>query len=417
MVVYYRGKPIATLDDISLEGKRVLVRLDLNSPIDSNTGKILDDSRIREASKSLRELIERGAGVAILSHQGRPLEDDFVSLEEHAEILSKISGVNVEFLMDVIGIESSRRLSRLAPGEAVLLDNSRIVSEDFIEAEPQVHANSLMVKRLSKHFDYFVNDAFSASHRSHASIVGFPMVMPSAAGILVENELRALNRALETGERPRIFVVGGAKIGDAVKLIDYLTATGAADEILTTGLVSLLFLKASGAKLPRGVEGLLARKGGEEAVKKAERLIAEGRPVRVPIDFLVEADGRVYIEYSRSLRGMPKDVGPSTLEYYRAKISKAKVVVMRGPAGVIEDSRFRRGTLELVKAALESKAFTVFGGGHFRTILSGLSDELKRSAGHISTGGGALLYFLSGRPLPGLEALSMSNERFKLAGG
>ncbi|MCE4612004.1 MAG: phosphoglycerate kinase [Desulfurococcales archaeon] len=416
MPVTYRGRPIATLDDVDVRGKRVLVRFDLNSPVDPSTRRILDASRIEEAARTLRELVERGAGVAILSHQGRPLEDDFISLEPHAELLSKASGVYVEFVMDVVGAESARRLSRLSPGEVVLLDNSRIVSEDYIEAPPEAHARGLMVSRLSRFFDLYVNDAFSASHRSQASIVGFPLVIPGVAGRVLEGELRALSRALEGGERPRVFVVGGAKLSDAVDLVDYLTSSGAADEVLTTGLVALLFLKAMGRRLPQATERLVERKA-KGKVRRAVELIAEGRPVKVPLDFIVEEDGKVYISDASSLRGAPKDIGPSTIEYYRAKIAKARVVVIRGPAGVIEDPRFRRGTVELVRAALASNAHVILGGGHFRAVLSELGGEFKGGRVHVSTGGGALLQFLSGRPLPGLEALAESASRFKLVGG
>jgi phosphoglycerate kinase len=414
--VEYRGRPLATLDDVEVEGKRVLVRFDLNSPVDPSTGRILDSSRIEEAAKTLRELVERGAAVAILSHQGRPLEDDFISLEPHAEILSKAAGVYVEFVMDVIGAESARRLSQLRRGEVVLLDNSRIVSEDYLEAPPEVHARGLMVTRLSKFFDVYVNDAFSASHRSQASIVGFPLVMPGVAGRILEAELRALNTALRTCERPRIFVVGGAKLSDAVKLIDYLTSTGAADEVLTTGLVALMFLKAMGRRLPAQAEKLVEKKAGG-SLRRALELVAEGRPIKVPLDFMVEEGGRVYVADASSLRGSPKDIGPSTIEYYRAKLSKARVIVMRGPAGVIEDPRFRAGTVELVKAALSSEAYVILGGGHFRAILREVGGELKREGVHVSTGGGALLQYLSGRPLPGLEALAESASRFGLVGG
>ncbi len=416
MPVRYRNKLIATMDDADFKGKRVLVRFDLNSPVDPGTGRIIDASRIEEAAKTLKELVESGAAVAILSHQGRPLESDFISLEQHAELLSKASGVYVEFVMDVIGAESARRLSRLSPGEAVLLDNSRIVSEDYLEAPAEVHARGLMVTRLSRFFDAYVNDAFSASHRSQASIVGFPLVLPGYAGRVLESEVRALTEALEEGERPRVFIVGGAKLADAVDLIDYLTSSGAADEVLTAGLVGLMFLKAMGKRLPPAVEELVERKS-KGKLRRAVELIAEGRPIKTPLDFMVQEGDRVYVADSSSLRGAPKDIGPSTIEYYGAKLSKARVIVIRGPAGVIEEPRFRAGTVELVRAAVRSGAKVILGGGHFRAILREVAGELNPSRVHVSTGGGALLQFLSGRPLPGLEALAESAEKFKLVGG
>ncbi|GBF09574.1 phosphoglycerate kinase [Aeropyrum pernix] len=414
MPLEYMGGRLATLDDVDVRGKKIIVRFDLNSPVD-NGGEILDDSRIAEAAGTLRELCDRGAAVVALSHQGRPLESDFVSLERHASLLSRYSGVEVRFVMDVIGPEALRTVASLRPGEAVLLDNTRIISEDFIEAEGTVHARGIMVTRLSKLANMYVNEAFSASHRSQASIVGFPYVLPSAGGRVLEKEIRSLNRAVSSGERPKVVVLGGAKLKDAVRIVDYLSSSGVADEVLTTGLVGLLFLYARGYRLPRDVTKLLEKKGGEEAIAKARRIVEEGRRVRTPIDFVVEVGDKTYIKPADELtEGVPKDIGPSTVEYFRAKMRIARVIVMRGPAGVIEDPRFRRGTVELVKAALSSGAYTVFGGGHFRAILRELPEHLRSKVGHLSTGGGALLYYLSGRPLPGVKALVDSARIFNL---
>ncbi|BAA79084.2 phosphoglycerate kinase [Aeropyrum pernix K1] len=414
MPLEYMGGRLATLDDVDVRGKKVIVRFDLNSPV-GNGGEILDDSRIAEAAGTLRELCDRGAAVVALSHQGRPLESDFVSLERHASLLSRYSGVEVRFVMDVIGPEALRTVASLRPGEAVLLDNTRIISEDFIEAEGTVHARGIMVTRLSKLANMYVNEAFSASHRSQASIVGFPYVLPSAGGRVLEKEIRSLNRAVSSGERPKVVVLGGAKLKDAVRIVDYLSSSGVADEVLTTGLVGLLFLYARGYRLPRDVTKLLEKKGGEEAIAKARRIVEEGRRVRTPIDFVVEVGDKIYIKPADELtEGVPKDIGPSTVEYFRAKMRGARVIVMRGPAGVIEDPRFRRGTVELVKAALSSGAYTVFGGGHFRAILRDLPEHLSSKVGHLSTGGGALLYYLSGRPLPGVKALVDSARIFNL---
>lgn len=202
-----------------------------------------------------------------------------------------------------------------------MLDNTRIVSEDYIEAEGRVHARGIMVSRLSKLASIYVNEAFSASHRSQASIVGFPYVLPSAGGRILEREIRALNRAVTSGERPKVVVLGGAKLKDAVKIVDYLTSSGVADEVLTTGLVGLLFLYARGYRLTRDVANLLARKGGEEAITKARRIVEEGRRVRAPLDFVVEVGDKTYIKPADELtEGVPKDIGPSTVEYFGAKM-------------------------------------------------------------------------------------------------
>ncbi|MCE4627674.1 MAG: phosphoglycerate kinase, partial [Desulfurococcales archaeon] len=201
------------------------------------------------------------------------------------------------------------------------------------------------------------------------------------------------------------FVLGGAKLKDSVKIIEHLVTSGVADEVLTTGLVGLLFLMASGIDVGEAAK-IIAKKADEKTIGLARRLLADYDNIRVPLDFVVEIDGSTEIVAANSIMGAPKDIGPSTIEYYTYKMAGARIIVMRGPAGVIEDPRFRRGTRELVRFALErTSAFVIFGGGHFNAILSELPEQLKARIGHISTGGGALLYFLSGRVLPGLEAL------------
>jgi len=406
----YRGRRILTLDDLDLTGRRVLVRIDVNSPL-SDAGEILDETRLRAHAPTIGRLVEEGAGVVLMSHQGRPASSDFTRLRAHAGKLSEILGVEVGYVDDVIGPEARRRITALRPGEVLLLDNTRLMSEDYVEAPPEVHARSIMVSTLAPLFDYYVNDAFATAHRSQASIVGFPLVLPSAAGPLMEAEVRALNKAVEGGERPKVFVLGGAKLKDAVKIIRRLVEDGVADAILTVGLVGLLFLAAQGVRVG-GAERVIASKADEKTLEEARRLASKGANILVPRDFLAEVDGRVEVVDAREIRGAPKDVGPATVEEYSAIMRRARVIVMRGPAGVIEDPRFRRGTRALVRAALESGAYTILGGGHFNVILSELPQELRSRVGHISTGGGALLYFLSGRELPALTALAESYERF-----
>ena len=406
------GYTIASMGDIEARNKRILLRVDINSPLDPATGEIIDDSRLREHSRTVKRLLEAGASVAIIAHQGRPLSRDFTRLEKHSEALSRLVGVEVSYVDDVIGPEARRRIKALKPGEALLLDNSRLLSEDFIEAEPKAHASSIMVKALAPLFDYYVNDAFSACHRSQASIVGFPLVLPSAAGIVLEGEVRALERVTRGPERPKVFVLGGAKVRDAVKLIRSLHSSGTADEILTGGLVALAFMVAMGYDVSRSVEKVLEESGvTDEIINEARRLIGRGAPIRVPIDFLVTHNGGVEVEPARGLKRPPRDIGPSTIEYYAAKLRKARVAVFRGPMGVVEDERFRRGTLRLLHEALDSGVYTVLGGGHSNMLLSLLPPGLSKKLGHRSLAGGAMLQYLSGERMPCLEALS---ESYKL---
>ncbi len=411
MAINYLDRKIATLDDINVGSKKVILRIDINSPIDPKTGEIIDDTRFRAHVETVKNLVESGAAVVIISHQGRPTGKDFVRLDKHAKLLSKLLGRDVDYIPDIIGPAAIKRINELGQGELLLLDNTRILSEDYIEADPETHARSIMVQTLAGLFDYYVNDAFATAHRSQASIVGFPLIIPGVAGRVMEKEVRILDRITSREERPKVFVLGGAKVKDTVKVISHLVREGVADEILTTGLVGLLFLMVSGARIGKAKE-ILQKKVDEETIHLARELIASGAPIRTPIDFYSEIDGGVELVDANNITGAPKDIGPSTLEYYSWKMSNAKIIVMRGPAGVIEDPRFRKGTRELVLQALRTGAFTVFGGGHFNAILAELPEEYRKKVGHISTGGGALLYFLAGKKLPALEALAYSYDKF-----
>ncbi|MEB3774048.1 MAG: phosphoglycerate kinase [Desulfurococcales archaeon] len=412
MVFKYDGKTIASLEDLPLHGKKVLARLDLNSPLGPR-GEILDDTRFRMHLPTLKRLLESGSSIIIMTHQGRPLEGDFTRLDRHAEVLEKLLGSPVRYVPDVIGPDAKRGIRELGPGEVLLLDNTRLMSEDYIQAPPEAHAKTILVRELAELADYYVNDAFAVSHRSQATVVGFPLVLPSAGGILMEREVGALSKVLVEGDRPKVLVLGGAKISDAVKLVKSLTQAGSIDEVLTTGLVSLFFHMAMGTRLPGHVEEAILSRASGDLVVEARRLIASGAPVRVPIDYMVEYDDTVEIQPAKGLTGTPRDIGPSTIEYYRYKLSRARLIVLRGPAGVIEDPRFRRGTIELLRSSLESGAYTILGGGHFNAVLQSIPRSLVERIGHISSGGGAMIYFLTRKPLPGLESLALSYEKFR----
>ncbi|MFN3268493.1 MAG: phosphoglycerate kinase, partial [Zestosphaera sp.] len=220
-----------TIDDFELSRKKVLVRVDFNSPIDKD-GKIMDDSRIRAHRQTLLALINYGAAVVVITHQGRPGDNDFITLEPHAEKLEEVLGVKVKFVSDVIGPAAIEAIQGLNAGEILLLDNIRLVSEELIEAEPEKHAKTYLVRRLSPLFDYFVFDAFATSHRSQPSIVGFPVVLPTLVGYIMKSELEALNKSILSSESPRLFVLGGAKVRDTIKIIEFLTRKRIADRIL-----------------------------------------------------------------------------------------------------------------------------------------------------------------------------------------
>jgi phosphoglycerate kinase len=401
---------IPTLKDIDITNKKIFMRIDINVPINPDTGEIVDDRRIRVHAETIREVLEKYKPAIVLgSHQGRPGEPDFITLEKHAERLSKYLGYEVKYIDDVMGPAARKAIEELKPGEILLLDNLRLVSEEVIEATPEKQSYTIFVRRLAPLFDAYVNDAFAAAHRSQPSIVGFPLVLPSAAGPLFEKEISALKKVVEGFESPRIFVLGGTKVRDLLRVIENLVKNKMADRILTTGLLAQLFLVAKGINLGRENMRFLEEKGILPLIPRARYILLMGAPIETPIDFKVLIDGEVKNTGLGGIKGKIMDIGEQTARIYSEFIKDAKVVVMRGPAGVIEDERFREGTLTLLKAAYETKAFVLIGGGH----LTSLIDESKLNEHiHVSTGGNALLLFLSGETLPALKALELSAKMF-----
>ncbi len=407
--------PLPNIDDLDskygIQGSKIILRIDINSPIKPETGEILDDSRIKAHAVTIKELVERGAGLVILSHQGRPGGDDFVSLEKHAELLSRYSGVDIEFIDDVIGPTARDKISRLKPGEALLLDNTRIISEEIIEAKPERHAKSIFVRRLAPLVDYYVNDAFATIHRSQPSIVGFPLVIPSAIGRVMEKEVRAISKIYSEESRPRVFVLGGGKVHDTLRILEHLHANSAVDRVLATGLIAELFMLAKGIDIGEENRAFLEYKGLTSLIPRARRLLLRGLPLETPVDFVTIIDDRVEVEVVGRIKGLIRDIGPQTIKMYTEMMKEAQLIVLRGPAGVIEDPRFKEGSKALVSAAIKSNAFVIIGGGHLNLIASELGLENAANL-HISTGGGALLLFLAGEKLPGIEALKASVKKF-----
>jgi len=399
---------LPTIDDVDLDNKRVLVRVDFNCPLDKD-GAILDDSRIKAHIPTIRKLLEKGAGVVLVTHQGRPGDKDFISLHPHRELLARYLGMDVKFIEDVIGPAAIDAIKSIKKGDVLLLDNVRFVSEEMIESPPEVQAKTYLVRRLAPHFNYFVFDAFATAHRSQPSIVGFPLVLPSVIGELMRKELDALERIIDSSSPPRVFVLGGAKVHDTLRIIEYLVRNRIADRILTCGLVGLMFHAAKGGRVSESIKRVLEEAGLLSLVPRARRLLLSGAPIDTPYDYKVlKSDGDIKEEPAFNVDGKPLDIGTYTIEAYSELLKEAKIVVMRGPAGYVEDPRFRSGTEKLLNAALESQAFVVIGGGH----LAAMVKEVSREGVHVSTGGGALLVALSGEPLPAVQALKISFSKF-----
>lgn len=397
------GFRFLTLDDVDLKGRRVLMRVDINSPIGSK-GEILDENRIKEASITLKELQE--SKVVVMSHQGRPGKSDFVSLERHATILEKYVGRPVKFVDDLMGPAARSEASKLKNGEILLLENTRMYSEEMIEAPIEECAKTLLVRKLSPLFDVFINDAFPAAHRSQPSLVGFAYVLPSLAGRLVEKELKALSKLIPRLKRPIFYVLGGSKVGDRLEVIETLTITGLVDKIIVGGLLALAFLEAKGIKLSH--TNVRKDREFEGYVERVKRLLQWKENVfLLPVDVAVDKEGE---RLDCRLNAIPqnykiKDVGLETAEIIANEVLRAGSIIANGPLGVFEEDAFAKSTMRVLRAITMSDAITIVSGGHLTAALRKLNMESKVT--YISTAGGALLQLLAGGKLPLIEALEI----------
>src|SRR5512136_1616481 len=396
-----------TLDDFQVKDKVVLVRVDFNSEIDPATKKVTSDVRIKaHAETTIKELAEKGAKTVILAHQGRKGDPDFTPLKQHAEILQKILKCPVKYIDDVFGDKAKIAIKALQGGEILVLENVRSWEGETKSAAPEVAAKTELVQNLAPLADLFVNDAFAAAHRGHVSMVGFTAVLPSAAGRIMERELKSLAKALEKPEKPCVYVMGGAKADDSLEISKYVLGNGIADYVLVGGVTSQLFLAAKGVNLGKGNMAFLEKKELMGLVPGIKELMQKyGDKVQVPVDVALDVGGK---RKEISVSKLPTensifDIGAKTVDNYAKLISKAKSIVVSGPMGVYENKEFNYGTKKLLEAIANSKAFSLAGGGN--TIAAIEEYGLTKKIGYISTAGGALIEFLMGKKLPGVVAL------------
>ena len=404
---------LLTLDDVELEGKTVLVRVDFNSPIDVETKKILDETRIKtHGETTIKELVEKGAKVVVLAHQGRPGEPDFIPLEQHAEALSKVLGKRIKYTNSIFDEKVLDAIKKLENGDVLVLENVRMFADEQKKGTPEEHAKTEMVEKLAPLTDLFVNDAFAAAHRAHVSIVGFTAVLPSVAGRIMERELKSLSRVLESPEKPCVFILGGAKGDDALEISRHVLDNGIADFVLTGGVAGHVFLVARGFDLGKSNMDFLERKQLLGFVPGIQELLQKhSDEVKVPLDIAVEVgDKRKEISVDELPTDYPIfDIGAITVESYARIIESAKSIVVSGPMGVYENSEFIFGTKRIFGEVADSQGFSLAGGGHTVAALQelGLSDKIS----YISTAGGALIEFLMGKKLPGVIALEEAAAR------
>jgi phosphoglycerate kinase len=383
-----------TIRDVDVQGKRVLVRVDFNVPI--KDGQVGDDTRMRAALPTLNYLLEKGASLVICSHLGRPkgTVDPKYSLLPVADHLSELLDKPVQFAEDCIGAQTESAAEALQPGQVLLLENTRFHPEEE-KNDPE------MAKKLAALADLYVNDAFGSAHRAHASTEGVAKFLPAVAGFLMEKEIQYLGQAIMNPEKPFVAVLGGAKISDKIGVIKNLLTK--ADSILVGGGMANTFFKAQGYPV---ADSLVE----DDALGTAKEILAQaGSKLRLPVDVVI-ADK---FEADAGHKTMPTgpipdgwrilDIGPETIVHFSKVIREAKTVVWNGPMGVFEFPEFAKGTFAIAKAAAESGAVTIVGGGESVAAVksSGLADKIT----HISTGGGASLEMLEGLVLPGVAAL------------
>jgi len=399
------------LSDFEIRDKKVLLRLDINSPMDLKTNRILDNSRILAAKPSLEAL--REAKIVVMAHQSRPGKGDFTSLQPHAELLKSVCSQPVRFVEDVMGPSAKKSISETESGEVLVLDNVRFCSEENLEDKGEKLAKTNLVSRLAPLFDLYVNDAFASAHRSQASMVGFPQVLPSAAGLLLEKELGALSRLLGEPNRPSTYLLGGAKIEDKVPVIENILATGKANHVLVGGNVGKVFLKAAGQKFNESDESWMT--SSADQIRNARNMLNKyGTRIVMPVDFGTFSDNKrreVTVTSIANNAGDVMDIGSETSKIFAQTISASKTVVASGPMGVFEQTGFENGTRTILEAMANSGAFTVIGGGHLAGYASMLGIANRFS--HVSTAGGAMLSMLAGEKLPAIVALEESSSRFR----
>lgn len=388
-----------TVKDIDVAGRKVLVRCDFNVPM--KDGNITNDIRIVSALPTIKYLIENDAAVILMSHMGRPkgeAKPEF-TLRPVADRLSELLGQDVIFAPSPVVVDDSVRekAAALKGGQVMLLENVRYRAEETRNEEP-------FTGELASLGEIFVNDAFGTAHRAHCSTAGLAKYMPAVSGFLIEKEIKFLGDALDDPERPFIAIMGGAKVGDKIPVIENLMKK--VDSLIIGGGMSYTFFKAMGYEIGTSILDEESIDLAGELMKKAE---AAGVQLLLPVDtvcakeFSNDSEKAVFDRDSIPADMMGMDIGPKTVELYKECISKAKTIVWNGPAGVFEMPSFEAGTKAIAQALAESDATTVIGGGDSAAAVEqfGFADKMT----HISTGGGASLEFLEGKELPGVACL------------
>ena len=383
-----------TVKDIDIKGKRVLMRVDFNVPMQD--GKVTDDKRIKASLPTIQYVLDQGASLILMSHLGRPKggPDPEFSLKAASEVLSSLLGKPVKMAPDCVGPEVEKMAKALKPGEVLMLENTRFhAGEEKNDLE--------LAKQMASLGDVYVNDAFGSAHRAHSSTEGVARFLPAVSGFLMEQELEYLGRAVSNPEHPYVAILGGAKISDKIFVVETLLSK--CDKLIIGGGMANTFLAAKGYAM----QDSLVEAGSIDTAKSI--LSKAGNKLLLPVDAVIadkfdaEANSKV-VDVDKVPAGWRvMDIGPKSIEAFKAALNGAKLIVWNGPMGVFEMPKFAEGTFAIAKLLAASGATTVIGGGDFASAVkkAGVAKQMT----HVSTGGGASLEFLEGKELPGVAAL------------
>lgn len=409
---------IRTMDELPVRGKTVLCRVDMNQPVDRSTDTLKSTVRIEACVPTIRELSDSGAKLVLLAHQGSDIEyKNYYCTRPHAKVLEKLLGRPVKWIDDVCGPAARQMIRELKEGEILLLDNVRHVSEEQtlfemkLQLSHEMQAKTLLVEKLAPLADYYICDAFAAAHRDQPSLCGFEQVLPSAMGRLFEKEYCVISELMEQPARPCVFVLGGAKISDAFLMMQTVLERGAADRVLTGGLVANILLAASGQQIGQGSLDFIYKSNYGEFIEKARDLYAQYRDkIVLPTDLAYTQEG---VRKECAIGAVPADIaaldiGSETAKTYSQLIAGAKTVFVNGPMGVFEETETELGTKAVWDALGSTQAYTVIGGGDSITATSKYGKTEKID--YICTGGGALIRFLTGEELPVVKALRHGSQ-------
>lgn len=387
-----------TVKDADVRGKRVLVRVDFNVPLAEGT--VTDDTRVRAALPTIRYLVDRGARVVLASHLGRPKgePDPRMSLRPVRRVLQRLIGRNVAFVDEVVGEDATEAASRMVDGEILMLENTRF--------HPGEEANDpVFAAELAAMADIYVNDAFGAAHRAHASTEGVARVLPAYAGLLLAQEVETLTGMLTEPERPFVAILGGIKVSDKFGVIDRLIDH--CDSLLIGGGMAFTFMAAKGVEVGRSI---VEEEWVEPAKAMMDKAAECGVDLTLPVDFVVaecmveDAETKVVGREEIAPGWMGLDIGPTTTELFKGTIARARTIFWNGPMGVFEMTPFESGTREVAVAVTRNnRAASIVGGGDSVAALKKF--DLRDRVTFVSTGGGASMQLLEGTPLPGVEAL------------